>query len=117
MPNQRLGPTRLDDQSFDRRYNILYRVLKLPKVSAALARFYMRPGISLPQVDHRIWVRAEKTGIFQVLEDEPEPRVGLGQQRTPLRGARLPGLSQAAPGFDTRKAQPTPTSTRPTAKL
>ena len=50
VPHQRLGPARLADRSFSRRYEISYRAVKLPRVSAAFERFYLRRGAGLPQV-------------------------------------------------------------------
>jgi hypothetical protein len=45
-----LGPTCLTDQGFSRRHRISYRGVKLPRVSAAFGRFYLRRGAGLPQV-------------------------------------------------------------------
>ena len=50
VPHQRPGPARLADRGFSQSYNISYRGLKLPRVSAALGRSELRHGADLPQV-------------------------------------------------------------------
>ena len=52
VPRQCLGPVRLADRSFSRRYEISYRGVKLPRVSAASGPFYLRREPDLPQADH-----------------------------------------------------------------
>jgi hypothetical protein len=52
VPHQCLGPARLADRGFSRSYEISYRGLKLPRISAVLGRCHMRSGADFPQVGH-----------------------------------------------------------------
>ena len=53
VPHERVGRTCLTDQGFSRRYEISYRGVKLPRVSAAFRRSYLRREAGLPHVGHQ----------------------------------------------------------------
>ena len=73
MPHQGLGPARLARPDFTRSYDIPYRGVKPPRVSAALGRFYLRRGADLPQVrnhdqkratNKRTWLQDHRRQIY-----------------------------------------------------